>query len=73
MTREMGLALLLIVAGAAAILLLAFAFKALQTYKSFSRELRHLKTEIRRSHGKQRKEWKRQKRVLWFSWLTLHY
>ena len=73
MTQEMQTALIWIAAAAAALLLLAFVFRAMQTFKSFSRELARLKTEIRRTHGKQKKYWKKQKRALWFSWLTLRY
>lgn len=47
--------------------LVGIFIRFIDSYPVFSRELRYLKCEIRRSHGSERRYWKRRKRRLWWS------
>lgn len=48
---------------------LLLAAWAIRWYFQFSQQLRYLNREIRRTHGEERKLWKRRRRRLWLSLL----
>ena len=47
--------------------LFALLVKVILVLKDFSRELKYLNCEIRRTSGEERQEWIRQRRRLWLS------
>lgn len=53
----------------AAIVILALMIGMVSSMNSFSRELRYLNREIKRSYGVERKHWLRRRRRLWLSLL----
>ena len=43
-----------------------------QFFGEFTKELKYINTEIRRTDGRERKHWKKQKRKLWLSLLPFY-
>lgn len=70
---ELETALYILLIGAAGLLVLAWILSAVRSFHSFARELRHLNTEIRRTHGREKQRFKRMRRRLWIAWLTFRY
>ena len=63
-------ALVYAIIGIATFLILIFFLVFMALFlDDFSRELKYLNTEIRRTSGKERKYWKKRKRRLWWSLL----
>lgn len=53
----------------AAFLVIVLVLSIARRLQYFSKRLRYLKLEIRRTSGRERKYWIRKKRKLWLSWL----
>ena len=64
-TDESAIWILVAIVGILVLFALLVAFAA--WFNEFQKELKYLKSEIRRTDGKERKHWIRQKRRLWFS------